>query len=99
MNDAAAQALPVMSGHPARPRLALALAVLSVPGSTVAWELFDFAGLVIGLPLAIAAIVLGISARRALGGESGHGMATAAVVIATVMVAMMAVWFTVDAVS
>jgi hypothetical protein len=99
MDDATAQALPVTSGHPARPRLALTLAVLSVPGSTIAWDLFDFGGFVIGLPLAIAAIVLGIRARRALGGESGSGMATAAVVIATAIVAMMAVWFTVDAVS
>lgn len=99
MNNTTAQALPVTSGQPARPRLALALAVLSVPGSTIAWDLFDFAGLVIGLPLAIAAIVLGIHARRALGRQSGSGVATAAVVIATAMVVLMAVWFTVEAVS
>ena len=42
----------------ARPGLALLLAVLSVPGSTIAWDL-PAGGLWIGLPLAVAAIVLG----------------------------------------
>jgi hypothetical protein len=81
-----------------RPRLALVLALLAVPGSTVAWGL-PAGGLWIGLPLAVAAIVLGLRARHELAGRSGTRMATAAVVIAGLMVAMMAVWFVVEGVS
>ena len=47
--------------------LALVLALLSVPGSTIAWDL-PAGGLWIGLPLGIAAIVLGI--RRGAGPEA-----------------------------
>jgi hypothetical protein len=47
-----------------RPGLALVLALLAIPGSTIAWDLFDGAGFVIGLPLAVAAIVLGVQARQ-----------------------------------
>jgi hypothetical protein len=72
------------------PGLALILALLSVPGSTLAWDLFDGAGFVIGMPLAIAAIVLGVRARR--GSQSGHGQATAAIVIAGAMVALTVIW-------
>jgi hypothetical protein len=49
-----------------RPGLARALALLSVPGSTLAWEL-PSGGLWIGLPLSIAAIVLAIRARAGSG--------------------------------
>ena len=52
----------------AHPGLALLLALLAVPGSTVAWDL-PAGGLWIGLPLAIAAIAIGISAHRLLGGS------------------------------
>jgi hypothetical protein len=72
----------------ARPGLALALALLAVPGSTIAWEL-PYGGYWIGLPLAVAAIVLALQARRLLGGSRS---ATAAVVIAGLMIAQMAVW-------
>ena len=74
--------------------LALVLALLAIPGSTIAWEL-PAGGLWIGLPLAVAAIVLGLRARR----ETGSVLATAAIVIAGLMIAQMAVWFIVDAVS
>ena len=77
-----------------RPGLALVLALLAIPGSTIAWEL-PAGGLWIGLPLAAAAIVLGLRARR----ETGSVLATAAIVIAGLMIAQMAVWFIVDAVS
>jgi hypothetical protein len=72
----------------AQPGLALLLALLAVPGSTLAWDL-PAGGLWIGLPLAIAAIVIGTSARRLLGGSK---MATAAIVIAGLMIAQMAIW-------
>ena len=77
----------------ARPGLALLLALLAVPGSTLAWEL-PAGGLWIGLPLAVAAIVLGVRARR---GRSGTVMATVAIGIAALAVAQMAVWFIVAA--
>jgi hypothetical protein len=79
----------------AHPGLALVLALLSLPGSTVAWDLFDGAGFVIGLPLAVAAIVLGVQARQR--SDKGRGMATAAIVIAGLMIAQMAVWTVVSA--
>jgi hypothetical protein len=72
----------------ARPGLALLLAVMSVPGSTIAWDL-PAGGLWIGLPLALAAIVVGIRARRH---EAGSRMATAAIVIAVLMITQMLVY-------
>ena len=75
----------------ARPLLALVLAVLSIPGSTIAWDL-PAGGLWIGLPLAIAAIVLGIRARRELAGRAGSRMAIAAVVLATLAIGQMVVF-------
>lgn len=71
-----------------RPGLALALALLSVPGSTIAWDL-PAGGLWIGLPLGVAAIVLGLRARRA---GVGRGMATAAIVIAALAIGSMVLW-------
>lgn len=71
-----------------RAGLALGLAILSVPGSTVAWDL-PAGGLWIGLPLGIAAIVIGLKARQRAGGST---MATVAIVIAGLMVAQMAIW-------
>jgi hypothetical protein len=78
------------------PGLALVLALLAIPGSTIAWDL-PAGGLWIGLPLAVAAIVLGLRARRELAGGSGSVMATVAIGIAGLMIAMMAVWFVVEA--
>ncbi len=81
-----------------RPGLALVLALLAVPGSTVAWSL-PAGGLWIGLPLAVAAIVLGVRARRELSDEGGSRMATAAIVISALAIGQMAAWFIVEAVS
>jgi hypothetical protein len=74
-----------------RPGLALLLGLLAIPGSTLAWDL-PAGGLWIGLPLAIAAIVLGLRARRELAGGHGTGLATAAIVIAGLCIAQMIVW-------
>jgi hypothetical protein len=71
-----------------RPTLALILALLAIPGSTVAWDL-PAGGLYIGLPLGIAAIVLGLRARRQ---GVGKGRATAAIVIAGLCILQMVVW-------
>ncbi len=80
-------AVDVSANRP-RPALALVLALLAVPGSTIAWSL-PSGGLWIGLPLGVAAIVLGIRARR---GAAGSGMATAAIVIAALAIGQMLVW-------
>jgi hypothetical protein len=86
-----------LAQRPSRPGLALVLALLAIPGSTIAWDLFDGAGFVIGLPLAIAAVVLGVQARQR--SETGRGKAMAAIVIGGLMVAQMAVWIVVSVVS
>jgi hypothetical protein len=78
-----------------RPGLALLLALLAVPGTTWAWDL-PAGGLWIGLPLAVAAIVLGLRARRA---GSGRVTATAAIVIAGLCLAQMVVYTIVSSVS
>ncbi len=46
------------------PHLALLLAVLAIPGSLLPWDWFRFGGLVIGVPLAVAAIAVAVRARR-----------------------------------
>jgi hypothetical protein len=82
----------------ARPGLALLLAVLSVPGSTIAWAL-PAGGLWIGLPLGLAAIVVGIRARRELGGEAGSRLAIAAIVLAALAIGQMVVYVAASALS
>jgi hypothetical protein len=72
----------------ARPGLALVLGLLSLPGSTIAWDL-PAGGLWIGLPLGIAAIVLGVRARRA---GVGVGMATVGIVLAGLAIGQMVVY-------
>lgn len=71
----------------AHPGLALLLALLSIPGSTLAWDL-PAGGLWIGLPLAVVAIVLGVRARRQ---QNGTVMATVAIGLAALVIAQMAV--------
>lgn len=79
----------------ARPRLALVTALLAIPGTTIAWDL-PAGGLWIGLPLAAAAIALGMRARR-----QGIGVrtATAAIVIGSLALAQMVVYVAVKALS
>jgi hypothetical protein len=79
---AARPAVDVAPSAPARPGLALALALLSVPGVTIAWDLSGVLGLV-GTGVGIAAIVLGLQARSRLAGEKGARMATVAIAVAT----------------
>ena len=90
-------ARPVADRAPARPRpgLALVLALLSLPGSTVAWEL-PSGGLWIGLLLAVAAIVLGLGSRRRAARRSGSRMALAAIVIGALAIGYMLVWYIVS---
>ncbi len=76
-------ATPVdLAPHPhARPGLALALALISIPGVTIAWDIALAAGL-IGTAMAVAAVVTGLQARSRLGGATGTRMATVAIGIA-----------------
>ena len=86
-------AVDVATDRP-KPGLALLLALLAVPGSTIAWDL-PAGGLYIGLPLAIAAIILGVRARR----DQKSGIALAAIIIAGLCIAQMAIWMLVSVVS
>jgi Tol biopolymer transport system component len=68
--------------------LALVLALGSIPGSTIAWKL-PAGGLWLGLPLALAAVVLGLRARHQ---GAGTGMATAAIAIGALAIGQMVVY-------
>jgi hypothetical protein len=84
----------------ARPRgalISLVLAVLAVPGVTMAWDL-PAGGLWIGLPLAVAAITVGVGARRdPATGVGGRRVAVAAGALAAACLLFMAVYAIVDA--
>ena len=73
-----------------RPGLALAAALLAIPGSTIAWDL-PAGGFWIGVPLAIVAVVLGLRARRDLA-PGARGMATTAVAIGAIALLFTATW-------
>lgn len=79
-----------------RPGLALALALLSVPLSTLTWDTLPGGGFVWGCPVAIAAVLLGVQARQ---DPEGRAKAIAAIVIAGLMLAMVVVWTTVAVVT
>jgi biotin transporter BioY len=79
-----------LSARPARPVLALVLALLSVPGSMLTWDTLPGGGFLWGFPLAVAAIVLGVQARQRT--ETGRSKALAAILIGGAMVAIMIVW-------
>jgi hypothetical protein len=71
-------------------RLALVLALLGLPGSTVAWGL-PAGGYWIGMPLAVAAIVVGTRTLR--GADRGaRRMIVAAIVIAAIEILFTAGW-------
>lgn len=77
-----------LAGTSSQPLLAFVLGVLSVPGSTLAWDL-PAGGLWIGLPLGIAAIVVG---RRALRTSRRSALAIAGIVLAVLAIVQMVVW-------
>lgn len=92
MPDPTVTSRPALDVRPRRPGpgVALLLAVLAIPGTTLAWDL-PHGGLWIGLPLAAAAVWLG---ARALRSESGgrRWMAIAAIVVAGLCLAQMLVY-------
>lgn len=86
---------PAVNVGPTRthPALALVLALLSIPGTTWAWDLdMPAPGFLIGGPLGLAAIVLAVRARRDQSGTASRGTATAAIAIATLALGQMVVW-------
>jgi hypothetical protein len=83
----------------ARPGLALLLALLAVPGTTMVWDLdVPVPGLWIGGPLGVAAIVLAVRARREPLSKAGSGMAIGALVLATLALGQMIIWTAVSVV-
>ncbi len=84
----------------ARPGLALLLALLSIPGTTMVWDLdVPLPGFWIGGPLGVAAIVLALRARREPISKTGSGMAIAALILATLALGQMIIWTAVSVVS
>jgi tetrahydromethanopterin S-methyltransferase subunit C len=93
MKGVSAQPKIGAAGRRSLARPAFGLALLSMPGSTIAWWL-PGGGFVFGFPPAIAAVVLGVQALRR--GEPGRGKALTAIAIASVMLTLMAVWLIVE---
>jgi hypothetical protein len=89
-------AVELAPSAPARPKLALALALISVPGVTIAWDIGAALGWA-GVAVAIAAIAVGLQARSRLQGGSGRVMASAAVVIAGLAALSVIVFLIIDA--
>jgi hypothetical protein len=73
-----------------RAGLALILALLGLPGSTIAWAL-PAGGFWIGVPLAAAAIVLGVRSRPHAD-QTGRRMAVAAIALGAIEILFMATW-------
>ena len=69
---------------------AVALGVVALALSFVAWDWFAWGGVVLGVPVAIAAFAAGLRARREAG--SSRALGTAAMVLAAVVVLIPVVW-------
>ncbi len=75
------------------PQLALVLAIVSLPGSLLPWDWFTAGGLVIGVPLSIAGLALGIRAYRdSASTPTGRRVGMAAAVIAIAVLLIPVVW-------
>jgi hypothetical protein len=67
--------------------VALVLGLISVPGSIMTWGALPGGGFVWGAPLALVAVVLGVTSL-----SHSRGKAIAAIVLGGAMLAMMLVW-------
>ena len=83
-------ATPALADVRPRAGFALALALLGVPGVTIAWDL-PAGGYWIGIPLAVAAILAGLRARHATSRRS-RVAAVAAIVLGAVEILFTATW-------
>ncbi|MGH2841661.1 MAG: hypothetical protein ACRDKY_12640 [Solirubrobacteraceae bacterium] len=100
MNATLNPSVDVGTTSKSRPGLALLLAFLSVPGTTMVWDLdVPLPGFWIGLPLGIAAIVLARRARQEPLTKAGSAMALTAIVLASLAIGQMVIWTAVSAVS
>lgn len=100
MNATLNPAVDVGPSTKARPGLALLLALLAVPGTTMVWDLdVPVPGLWIGGPLGVAAIVLARQASRHPISKGARAMTVAAIVIAALALGQMIVWTAVSVVS
>ncbi len=69
---------------------AIALGVVALVLSFVAWDWFAWGGVVLGVPLAIATAALGVRARRA--GGSARALGTVAIGLAAIVVLIPVAW-------
>ena len=77
----------------ARPGLALLLALLAIPGTTMVWDLdVPLPGFWIGGPLGVAAIILARRARREQLTKGARAMTIAAIAIAALALGQMLIW-------
>jgi hypothetical protein len=77
----------------ARPGIALLLAILAVPGTTMVWDLdVPLPGFWIGLPLGVAAIVLARRAREEDISKGARVMTMTAIVLASLAIGQMLIW-------
>lgn len=84
-----ALAVPTPGARSRSAKVALVLALLGIPGCTVAWSL-PAGGFWIGIPLAIAAIVVGV---RALADEQqSRAVALTAILLAGIEIVFTATW-------
>jgi hypothetical protein len=81
-------AAPATTRRPAR--LAMALALLGIPGSTIAWDL-PAGGFWIGIPLAVAAVLIGVRCLREPR-QPGRRTARVAIALAAAEILFTAVW-------
>lgn len=76
--------------------LALLLGVLGVPGVTIAWDL-PAGGFWIGIPLAVAAVALGLRARD--GSRRSRWLAGTAIALGAIEIVFTAAWTVISAVT
>lgn len=69
---------------------AVALGVVAVLLSFVAWDWFTWGGVVLGVPVAIATAALGVRARRA--GGAARALGTVAIGLAAIVVLIPVAW-------
>ena len=74
--------------RPALPYIAIGLGVVALVLSFAAWDWFDWGGVVLGVPVAVAALVLGLRARR----EGARALGSAAVALAVLVILIPVVW-------
>jgi hypothetical protein len=73
-----------------RGHAAIALGVVAVVLSFVAWDWFAWGGVVLVVPVAIAAAALGVRARRA--GGAARALGTVAIGLAAIVVLIPVAW-------